>query len=179
MAELTEKQQAFVQHYVICLNATEAAERAGYGGSRATLAVTGHENLRNPKIRAAIDEAMAAVAMPKAEILGRLAAHARGDLGDFLTVSGNTVRLDLKRAKAEGLTALLKRYSRTKDGTVTIELYDAQAALVKLGETFGMFRQTIDLELEKELDAALDKLRDGLAPEVYAQVLAALARDEG
>ncbi len=175
MADLTDKQRLFVEHYVACLNAAEAARRAGY--AEASARQIGYENLTKPDIRAAIDAAMGALALPKAEIVGRLAAHARADLGDFLSVRGKGVTLDLKRAKELGLTSLLKKYSRTKEGTVTIELYDAQSALVKLGETYGLFRQGVDLDVvERELDAALDKLREGLPAEVYAQVLAALAR---
>jgi hypothetical protein len=50
---LTAKQQAFVEAY--CGNATEAARKAGYKGTDATLSVTGHQLLRNPKVRAAIE----------------------------------------------------------------------------------------------------------------------------
>ncbi len=45
---LTAKQQRFVDAYAG--NATEAARLAGYTGSDAVLAVTGHDLLRNPKI---------------------------------------------------------------------------------------------------------------------------------
>lgn len=47
---LTDKQQAFVLCYLESLNATDAAQRAGYKGKRSTLAVVGHENLRKPAI---------------------------------------------------------------------------------------------------------------------------------
>ena len=48
---LTAKQKLFAEAYVACLNATEAARRAGYKGSDNTLAVTGHDNLRKPKFQ--------------------------------------------------------------------------------------------------------------------------------
>lgn len=54
--QLTNKQQAFIEHYCgdCTFNGTEAASRAGYKGSRGLLAVVATENLRKPKIKAAI-----------------------------------------------------------------------------------------------------------------------------
>ena len=55
--KLTAKQEAFCQEYLIDLNATQAAARAGY--SPKTAHVIGQENLRKPAISARIGEAMA------------------------------------------------------------------------------------------------------------------------
>lgn len=52
---LTPKQRLFVKYYVICLNATEAAIKAGYNENSA--AEMGYENLRKPHIRKAIADA--------------------------------------------------------------------------------------------------------------------------
>lgn len=56
MANLRAKQQAFVQEYLIDLNATQAAIRAGY--SKKTAGQIGEENLKKPEIAKAIQEAM-------------------------------------------------------------------------------------------------------------------------
>ncbi len=50
--DLTAKQARFVEEYLIDLNATAAAIRAGY--SEKTAATIAHENLRKPKIAEAI-----------------------------------------------------------------------------------------------------------------------------
>lgn len=55
MAGLTDKQQRFVDEYLIDLNATQAAIRAGY--SEKTAYSVGHENLKKPEIQKAIQEA--------------------------------------------------------------------------------------------------------------------------
>ena len=55
MANLTPKQQRFVEEYLIDLNATQAAIRAGY--SEKTAAAIGAENLIKPNIAKAIQEA--------------------------------------------------------------------------------------------------------------------------
>lgn len=49
---MTPKQAAFVDEYLIDLNATQAAIRAGY--SAKTAGSYGHENLRKPEVQSAI-----------------------------------------------------------------------------------------------------------------------------
>jgi phage terminase small subunit len=56
MAKLTAKQQRFVDEYLIDLNATQAAIRAGYSEDAARS--IGSENLTKPDIAAAIQEAI-------------------------------------------------------------------------------------------------------------------------
>lgn len=53
---MTPKQEGFVREYLVDLNATQAAMRAGY--SKRTAHVIGHENLSKPEIAAAIETAM-------------------------------------------------------------------------------------------------------------------------
>lgn len=53
---LTPKQQAFVREYLVDLNASAAARRAGY--SERTAGSIGDENLKKPEIRRAIDAAL-------------------------------------------------------------------------------------------------------------------------
>lgn len=72
--KLTPKQQRFVEQYLIDLNATQAAIRAGY--SEKTAKAIGCENLTKPDVAAAI-EAQRVKATAKAElsvewVLGRL-----------------------------------------------------------------------------------------------------------
>ena len=59
MAELTKKQKRFVQEYLIDLNATAAARRAGY--SEKTARCIGNENLTKPAIKAEIDRELAKI----------------------------------------------------------------------------------------------------------------------
>lgn len=53
---MTPKQQKFVDEYLVDLNATQAAIRAGYKEKMAYS--TGHENLKKPEIQKAIQAAM-------------------------------------------------------------------------------------------------------------------------
>src|SRR4026207_2315909 len=52
------KQRRFVQEYLVDLNATQAAVRAGY--SAKTAHQIGHENLKKPEIQIALEEARTA-----------------------------------------------------------------------------------------------------------------------
>lgn len=56
MKELTPKQKAFVANYLIDLNATQAAIRAGY--SPKTAYSQGQANLKKPEIKNAIEKTM-------------------------------------------------------------------------------------------------------------------------
>lgn len=57
VAKLTAKQQLFCDEYLVDLNATQAAIRAGY--SAKTARVIGTENLSKPAVREYIDKRMA------------------------------------------------------------------------------------------------------------------------
>lgn len=170
---LTDKQVLFIGHYLACLNATEAARRAGYQGNAVTLASVGHENLRKPQIRAVIDARMAELVMPADEVLFRLTEQASGSMADFLSVKGRGVALDLKRALLADKLHLVKKYSKTKQG-VSIELYDAHAAQALLGKHHGLF-------VERHEHSWKDALKqqghdpDAIKQQLVAAAIAALA----
>lgn len=168
MDDLTDKQRAFVNHYVACLNATEAARRAGYQGNANVLGVTGHENLRKPNIRAAIDARLAECAIPPNEILTRLSEHARGSMADFVSVKGRGVTLDLKKAILADKLHLVKKFTKTKQG-VTVELYDAQAALLTLAKHYGLLTAEDD-----DWRRALESMGHN-ASDLFAQLVERLA----
>lgn len=87
---LTAKQQRFVEEYLVDLNATQAAIRAGY--SEATASEIGYENLSKPQIA----EAIAAARAERSErtridadwLLTRLAAEATADVGELYAEDG-------------------------------------------------------------------------------------------
>jgi hypothetical protein len=62
------------------------------------------------------------------EALTRLAEHARADMTDFVDEQG---RIDLAKAREHGKLHLVKRISN-KDGSVSVELHDAQTALGRI-----------------------------------------------
>lgn len=155
--DLTDKQKLFIDAYVgvANCNATEAARLAGY--SPETAYAIGAENLKKPQIRSAIDARLLELTMGPEEILARLTAHARGNLKDITNGTGALP------ANLKGLTreqaAIIKKHSvrKGKDGTtVSVELYDAQAALRDLAKRYALFPDKLDVDLnERDIDQAI------------------------
>lgn len=138
MADLTTKQTLFVDAYLDCLNATEAARRAGYA----------HPNKQGPRllvnvgIAEAVQAGLAERTMPASEVLVRLTNHARGSMADFLRTdaSGAPTGFTLGPDTPQHL---IKKVSITEKG-VSFELYDAQAALVQIGRHYGLFTDKVE-----------------------------------
>lgn len=82
MAKLTEKQKRFCDEYLIDLNATQAAIRAGY--SAKTAGRIGGENLKKLEIIKYIDQRMQEIKSQRtadaAEVLETLTAVMRGEV---------------------------------------------------------------------------------------------------
>jgi phage terminase small subunit len=164
--KLTNKQRAFIEHYLECWNATEAARKAGYQGNSNTLGTVGAENLLKPNIRRRIEERLKTAAMSADEVLSRLSRQARGDMANFINLELRGGKLDLEKAEKLGLLHLIKKVSWTKQGT-TIELYDAQSALEKLARVHGLFterRINFDIDLENCTVEQLARLAAGENP---------------
>lgn len=143
--QLTAKQAAFAEHYIRCKNATDSARLAGYAGDDNALAVIGHRNLRNAKIRDEIARLASLQAMPPSEVIERLTEHARIDMSDFIKIQAGLPFIDLEKAKQAAKLHQLKKFKVTKQG-VEIELYDAQAALVQLGRHYGLFTDKVQVD---------------------------------
>src|SRR6516164_6163801 len=82
---LTGKQGRFVAEYLIDLNATQAAVRAGYSPKVAYR--QGFENLRKPQVEAALAAAMAAraqrVELSADAVLREIALLSQSDIQDY------------------------------------------------------------------------------------------------
>lgn len=132
--KLTNKQRAFVEAYLTHWNASKAARDAGY-----SVRQSGHETLSNPVIQEAIKQRLAEKAMSADEVLVRLAEHARGSIAAFLRTDGTSrAGFDFRQESAQASLHLIKKYA-IDGGKVTLELYDAQAALVHIGRHHGLF----------------------------------------
>jgi phage terminase small subunit len=152
---LTNKQRAFIAEYLRDFNATQAAIRAGY--SEKTAYSIGQRLLKNVEVSEAIKSEIDERYMTSEEVGLRLSDMARGDMGDFLDISGVGFNIDLDKAKELGLTKLIKKVKQrttitSKSGGeeeenhwIEFELYDALAALVQLGRVHSMFTDKTDV----------------------------------
>jgi phage terminase small subunit len=148
---LTPKQQRFVREYLIDLNATQAAIRAGY--SEKTAYSIGNENLRKPEIAAAIQAAQAArsrrTEIDADQVLLGLAQLANSDIGDILDFSADLPRLRpasaIPAAARRAIASVkVKRHGeKTGDDAQVVEvqefkLWDKLAALRELALHLGL-----------------------------------------
>jgi len=139
--KLTDKQKLFADKYVGegNLNATRSARLAGYRGDDNTLAVTGSNLLRNPKVRVYIDQQLSSLSLSASEVLTILSKQAKASLADVLDDEGG---FDLGDAKRRGVDGLLKKMKVKKGAEWTeyeFEMYDAQSAAVHLGKVHKLF----------------------------------------
>lgn len=156
---LTPQQKMFALEYIKDWNATRAAKEAGYSENTATEQAS--RLLTNVKIQAFIKEFVDTHGMSAAEVLMRLAEHARGSflpflpLDDFMT-RGEAPKLDLTTEQARENLHLVKKL-KTKTRTslkeddeweeveVEVTIHDAQSALEKLGRYHKLFTDKTEL----------------------------------
>ncbi len=170
---LSKKQQAFIEEYLRCFNATEAAIRAGY--SKRSAYSIGWETLRKPEVEAAVQQRLQEKAMLADEVLMRLAEQARANIGDFLSrgQDDGPLLIDLDQAALLGKLHLVKKVKQrtfhhvNEDGEITsievraeVELHDPQKALELLGKHHGLFKEQV--EHSGELELTVDDPRDEL-----------------
>lgn len=162
---LTDKQRAFVVEYLVDLNATAAAKRAGYSPESAR--VIGPENLTKPDIRAAVDAHLEERAMGAGEALARLADMARASIGDFVVIRDGKAVIDLSQADRlpmhliRRLKITEQRYSDTVESVKTeLELHDPKDALVQLLKISGAYTDKIDITTGGEKLTWRDRVDD-------------------
>lgn len=176
---LTAKQQLFVKEYLVDLNATQAAIRAGY--SAKTAEVIGHENLRKPKIAEAIEKAMdkrsERTEITADRVLQELAKIGFANISDYLRVNTAERVVDYKEVEDDegnitrtpvfGMVQSVEVFDtddvdrvkldavaeikETKEG-ISLKLHDKVSALEKMGRHLGMFKDSVKVELTKKLE---------------------------
>lgn len=162
---LSNKQRAFVEHYLKCWNASEAARRAGYVGN---VDVSGPRLLVNAGISIAIKARLSELHMSANEALSRIAAHGRGNIAPFL--NANADGFDLTTDRAQAALDNIKKFKvkkrittkddfRTEEIESEIELYDALAAETLIGRHHALF--TDKVKQESWEDDVIAALRDG------------------
>ena len=143
MAKMTAKQMRFCDEYLIDLNATQAAIRAGY--SEKTAGVMAAENLKKPNIQEYITERMAEkkaeLIADQDEVLEYLTSVLRGETRSEIVVvegvgMGESVARNMKKAPDE------------KERLKAAEL---------LGKRYGLYTEKIDAEIDGELNITITR----------------------
>ncbi len=142
MAKLTAKQRRFCDEYLIDLNATQAAIRAGYSEKNARNIAS--ENLAKPNIKAYIDERMAEkesqLIATQDEVLKYLTSVLRGESQSTEIVVEGT-----GDGCSEART--LKKEPSEKDRLRAAEL---------LGKRYGLYTDKVDTDVDMALTVNID-----------------------
>lgn len=165
---MTKKQKRFVEEYLIDLNATQAAIRAGY--SPDTAYSIGNENMKKPEIKAKIDKAMAErsrrTGVNADRVVMELAKIAFVNAGDVIDAETATLKPDAAREDTAAIQSV-KVKTFGEDGLEReIKMADKLKALELLGKHLGMFKDKVELsgtlETEKnKLDDLIRQMRGG------------------
>ena len=150
MKMLTPKQQRFVEEYLVDLNATQAAIRAGY--SEKTAQEIGAQNLSKLMVATAIAEAQAArserTEITQDRVLLEYARIAFSDMRTFAKWGPDGVSLIESDQLPEDAALCVAEVTETTTkhgGSIKFKLHDKRAALDSLAKHLGMF-QTEDEE---------------------------------
>lgn len=145
MAKLTEKQKRFIEEYLIDLNATQAAIRAGYSPNSAR--DIGSENLTKPDIRARIDEALAErskrTGINADRVLREIARIAFVNAADVINFDSATIAEGASEDDTAAIASVKVKTIPTEDGEGVereIRLCDKLKALELCGKHLGMFK---------------------------------------
>ena len=160
VAKLTDKQNRFVDEYMVDLNATAAARRAGY--SEKTACEQGSRSLANVKVQEKIQkrraELQSKLEITQDRVFTELARIAFADRGAFARVTddGSRVTLTDTDRLTEDQRAALAGVKETKYG-IEVSTYDKVRALELLGKHLGMFdaQSTRNLQQENNLLEAI------------------------
>ena len=164
---LTPLQARFVEEYLIDLNASQAAKRAG--SKAKNLTVAGAEFLANPKVREAIDAAKAArsqeTQIDAAWVLKRLADEATADVNDLYDDTGAIRPIsDWPLIWRQGLVAGIEHIevkdhegNKTGDVVVKLKLSDRIRRLELIGKHVRV-NAFQDVVQHKGLDNLADRL---------------------
>lgn len=170
---LTAKQKRFCEEYIVDLNATQAAIRAGY--SEHTASETGYENLRKPHmaeyIQKLMDERSERTEITADMVLREYAKIGFSNITDFLKI--NTAERVVERKSvtdADGNESIVPVYDmvqgvelfdtdsvdrnkldavaeikQTRDG-IALKLHDKKGALDSIARHLGMFNDNVTLK---------------------------------
>ena len=142
--KLTDRQERFCLEYVVDLNATKAAIRAGYAEKNAY--ATGAENLRKPEIKKKIAQLQSEIAK-RTEIIvdmvvRELAAIGFADVRECFDASGNLINPSKLPDSIAKVVAGIDMIEVKKDVRVKkIKLWNKVQALESLAKHLGMYQQ--------------------------------------
>jgi len=159
--QLEDKEQAFVNEYMVDFNAGKAAARAGFADSCA--AAYGRKMLLNSMIRFCIMcrqlELRDISQVTSQAVLTELTKIAFADIGEYVEFNNNMVTL---RDSGKVDTSVISEVQSTQYG-VKIKLHNKANALEMIGKHLGMFKDKVEVTGKDggpiQVEATLNVLR--------------------
>jgi phage terminase small subunit len=155
MAKLNEKQRCFVDEYLIDLNATQAAVRAGY--SAKTADVQGSRMLGNVKVQQAIAEQMAErskrTGINQDRVVLELAKIALVKMTDIVDDEGR-IRSDAAEDDLACIESVKYKSSESDTGSSVereVKVASKLKALELLGKHLGMWNDKLDVNITQPI----------------------------
>ena len=161
--KLTAKQQRFCDEYLIDLNATQAAIRAGY--SEKTAKQIGQENLTKPDLKEYIEKRMAekeeSLIAKQDEVMRYLTSVMRREMKEAVVVT--LQNKTEKWVQVEG-TGQLKKQTVIEESPAVVDipakLSDANKAAELIGKRYGLFKDNVKLDVTPVVIGGDDGLED-------------------
>lgn len=176
---LTAKMKQFAKEYIVDLNATQAAIRAGY--SKKTAKSIGQENLTKPDLQRYIqklmDERSQRTQITADRVLEEYAKIGFSNIADYLKVEQTDVVIDfvgegedkqpimqaitnvrifetdtVERSKLDAVAEI----KQTKEG-ISLKLHDKKGALDSIARHLGMFKDKVEHSGEMHIKVTLPK----------------------
>lgn len=158
MAKLTAKQQRFCDEYLIDLNATQAAIRAGY--SKRSARQIADLNMSKHDIREYIDNRLAekekALIADQNEVLKYLTATMRREKKECIVVTTSEER----SVYVPDDNGTMRKQTVKKETPQIVEiparLSDANKAAELLGKAYGLYTEKVEADVDMDLNINID-----------------------
>lgn len=158
MAKMTEKQKRFCDEYLIDLNATQAAIRAGY--SENTARQIANENLTKPYIRQYIDERLAekekSLIADQDEVMRYLTSVMRREKTDSVVVTLNKEKSTYVPDENGTMRKQTVKEEVSEIVEIPAQLRDANKAAELLGKAYGIYTDRIETDIDMELNVNIN-----------------------
>lgn len=164
LAGLNTRERAFVHEYLIDLNQTQAAIRAGYSAKTAN--TKGYQLFAKVGIKAAIqkriDERWRASIMKADEVQARLSKQARFTMRGLIKTENGAPVVDLENATEDQLDCITEA-SLSETGVLKIKGPNVQGALAHMAKIHGLFvdkvEHSVDSDFAAKMAAAMARAR--------------------
>lgn len=164
LAGLNNREQAFVLEYMVDLNATQAAIRAGY--SEKTASAKGSQLFRKVSINAAIkkriDSRWREKIMTADEVQAQLSMIGRFSMKGIVRLEDGAPVIDLENMTDDQYAAL-SEVVLSDDGKLKVKAHSKVQALGHMAKIHGLLKDKIEVELTESaadiMTAAMERSR--------------------